>query len=180
MFSWEEGDNKKNLIWIIFKLFHQIHFFNKDNIILNNCRAYNEKTTRSEIVFKLKLVYLFQIILLFDTLRNCKRRNKGQLKSNSNKIMLCGGGGQHILGLNKISTLWFHFLGLFTVFKWIKQYFPRKRLSLWQEKVFISLSLIGQYAKRGKINGTIERKEEKEVSLNFERIMYCLVGFSFS
>ena len=26
------------------------------------------------------------------------------LKSNSNEIMLCGGGGQHYLVLNKIST----------------------------------------------------------------------------
>ena len=31
-------------------------------------------------------------IVLFTSLRNCKRRNKGNftLKSNSNKIMLCG------------------------------------------------------------------------------------------
>ena len=31
----------------------------------------------------------------FKSLRNCKRRNKGNftLKSNSNQIMLCGGGG---------------------------------------------------------------------------------------
>ena len=32
--------------------------------------------------------------VLFKSLRNCKRRNKGKftLKSNSNKIMLCDGG----------------------------------------------------------------------------------------
>ena len=43
--------------------------------------------------------------IIFKSLRNCKRRNKGNfmLKSNSNKIMLCGGGGQHYLVLNKIS-----------------------------------------------------------------------------
>ena len=47
------------------------------------------------------------IILLFKSLRNSKRRNKGNLtsKSNSNKIKLCGGGGQHYLVLDKISTL---------------------------------------------------------------------------
>ena len=38
-------------------------------------------------------------------------------KSNSNKIKLCGGGGQHCLVLNKISTLYFHFLGLLTISK---------------------------------------------------------------
>ena len=41
-----------------------------------------------------------------DSLRNIKRRNKGNftLKSNSNKIKLCGGGGggQNYLALNKI------------------------------------------------------------------------------
>ena len=38
-----------------------------------------------------------QIIIFFKLLRNCKRRNKGNfmLKSNLNKKMLCGGGGQH-------------------------------------------------------------------------------------
>ena len=46
-------------------------------------------------------------------------------KSKSNKIMFCGGGGQHYVVLNKISTLKFYFLGIFTIFK---QYFPRKRL----------------------------------------------------
>ena len=46
-------------------------------------------------------------IVLFNSLRNSKRRNKGNFmsKSNSNKIKLCGGGGQHYLVLNKISTL---------------------------------------------------------------------------
>ena len=36
-------------------------------------------------------------IVLFKLLRNSKRRNKGNiaLKSNSNKIKLCWGGGQH-------------------------------------------------------------------------------------
>ena len=41
--------------------------------------------------------------IIFKSLRNCKRRNKGNFTSNSNKIMLCGGGGQHYLVLNKIS-----------------------------------------------------------------------------
>ena len=45
-------------------------------------------------------------IVLFRSLRNSKRRNKGNFtsKSNSNKKKLCGGGGQHYL-VNKISTL---------------------------------------------------------------------------
>ena len=44
-------------------------------------------------------------IVLFESLRNRKRRNKGNFtsKSNLNKIKLCG--GQHYLVLNKISTL---------------------------------------------------------------------------
>ena len=54
----------------------------------------------------LKNVNLFTIVL-FKSLRNSKRRNKVNFtsKSNSNKIKLRGGGGQHYLVLNKISTL---------------------------------------------------------------------------
>ena len=46
-------------------------------------------------------------IVLFKSLKNSKRRNEGNFmsKSNSNKIKLCGGGGQQYLVLNKISTL---------------------------------------------------------------------------
>jgi len=40
--------------------------------------------------------------------------------------MLCGGGGQHYLFLNKILRYQYNFLGLFTISKWIKQYFPCK------------------------------------------------------
>ena len=49
----------------------------------------------------------FLEIVLFESLSNCKRRNKGNFtsKSNSNRIMLCGAGGQHSLILNKILTL---------------------------------------------------------------------------
>ena len=38
-------------------------------------------------------------IVLFKSLRNIKRRNKGNFMSNSNSnmIKLCGGGGQHYL-----------------------------------------------------------------------------------
>ena len=38
-------------------------------------------------------------IVLFKSLRNCKRRNKGNFtaKSNSNKIKLCGGGDNIVL-----------------------------------------------------------------------------------
>ena len=43
-------------------------------------------------------------IVLFKSIRNSKRRNKENFESkyNSNKIKLCGGGGQHYLVLNKI------------------------------------------------------------------------------
>jgi hypothetical protein len=46
-------------------------------------------------------------LVLFKSLRNCKRHNNRNftLKSNSNKIKLCGGSRQHYLVLNKISTL---------------------------------------------------------------------------
>ena len=42
-------------------------------------------------------------IVLFKSLRNCERRNKGNftLKSNLNKVMLYGGGGQHYLVLKR-------------------------------------------------------------------------------
>ena len=45
--------------------------------------------------------------VLFRSLKNCKRRNKGNftLNLNLNKIMLCGVGRQYYLVLNKISTL---------------------------------------------------------------------------
>ena len=48
-----------------------------------------------------------QPIVLFKSLRNSISRNKRNFtsKSNSNKIKLCEGGGQHYLVLNKISTL---------------------------------------------------------------------------
>ena len=57
---------------------------------------------------------LLKNIVLFKSIRNCKRRNKGNftLKFNLNKIILCRGGGKHYLGLNKISTQLFHFLCL--------------------------------------------------------------------
>ena len=46
------------------------------------------------------------MIILFKLHRNCKRHNKENfmLKSNSNKLMLCRGGGQHYLVFNKILT----------------------------------------------------------------------------
>ena len=49
----------------------------------------------------------YSIIVLFKSLQNFKRRKKGNftLKSNSNKIILCGVGWQHYLVLNKISAL---------------------------------------------------------------------------
>ena len=46
-------------------------------------------------------------IVPFKSLRNFKGYNKGNFisKSNSNKIMLCGGGGQQYFVLSMISTL---------------------------------------------------------------------------
>ena len=96
-----------------------------------------------------------------ESIRNSKRRNEGNFtsKSNSNKIKLCWGGGQHYLALNKISTFYFHFLGLFTICKSIKQYFPRKT------KMLIKICFSCQ------INLTIgERPNKKNIeSLNLTR-----------
>ena len=80
--------------------------------------------------FYLHLIKMNRKIVLFKSIRNYKRRNKWNFtfKSNSNKMMLFGGGRQHYLLMNKISTWWFNFLSLFTISKWIKQYFPRERL----------------------------------------------------
>ena len=98
-------------------------------------------------------------IVLFKSLRNSKRLNKGNFKSksNSNKIKLCGDGGQHYLVLNKVSTLYFRLLGLFTISKWIKQYFQPKML----KKICFSCQ----------INLTIgERPNKKNIeSLNLTR-----------
>ena len=95
----------------------------------------------------------------YKSLRNSKRRNKGNLtsKSNSNKIKLCGSRGKHYLFLNMISAFQFNLLGLLTIFKWIKQYFPRKML----KKICFSC----------KINLTIgERPNKKYIeSLNLTR-----------
>ena len=45
-----------------------------------------------------------KIIVLFKSHINCKRHNKENimLKSNLNKIMMCGSGEQHYLVFNKI------------------------------------------------------------------------------
>ena len=69
-------------------------------------------------------------IVFFKTLTNSNRRNKGYFmsKSNSNKIKLCGVGVQHYFVLNKISTLYFHFLGLLQFLSELKK-IPRKRLN---------------------------------------------------
>ena len=61
--------------------------------------------------YYLVLIRFQRIIVLFKSLRKYKKRNKGsfKLKPNSNEIMLCGGGGQHYLVLNKISTYYLIF-----------------------------------------------------------------------
>ena len=57
-------------------------------------------------------------MVLFESLRNCKRCNKGNfmLKSNSNMKMLCGGRGQHYLVLTNFNVI-ISFLVLFTISK---------------------------------------------------------------
>ena len=69
-------------------------------------------------------------IVLFKSLTKCKRRNKRNLslKSNSNKIKLCGVGGQHYLVLNKISTLKFHIYGFLQFLRELKNIFHVKGL----------------------------------------------------
>ena len=55
-----------------------------------------------------RFFYIYiQRIVLFKSIGNSKRRNKGNftLKKKRKKIKLGGGGGQHYLALNKISTL---------------------------------------------------------------------------
>ena len=56
------------------------------------------------LVYKILLSEDLTINSIFKSLRNSKRPNKGNFtsKSNSNKIKLCGGGGNHYLVLNKI------------------------------------------------------------------------------
>ena len=58
----------------------------------------------SKIGFVKRTYYFREKIVLFKSLRKYKRLNKGNftLKSNSNKITLCG--GQHYLVLKKIVT----------------------------------------------------------------------------
>ena len=53
---------------------------------------------------------------------------------------------------NKISTIWFYLLGLFTISKWIKQYFPPKRV----KKIYFSYQ----------INLTIRPNKKNIESLN--------------
>ena len=87
--------------------------------------------------------------VLLKSIRNSKRRNKGNFtsKSNSHKIRLCGGAGQHYLVLNTISTLLFHFLGLFIISKWIKQYFKLKMLKKICFSCYINLT-IGEWTNK--------------------------------
>ena len=49
-----------------------------------------------------------QKIVPFKSLRNCKRRKKGNftLKSNSNKIIMCGGAGDLNVIISFFKSLW--------------------------------------------------------------------------
>ena len=69
--------------------------------------AQSNKFLRRRTRPKGKDIFLFMISVLFKSIRNSKRRNKGNFtsKSNSNKIKLCGVWGQHYLVLNKFTTL---------------------------------------------------------------------------
>ena len=91
------------------------------------------------------VVKKFRLIVPFKSLRNSKRHNKG------NKIKLCGGGGQHYLFFNKISTLLFNFLGFFTISKWIKQNFPRIRL----KKIYFPRQSLKIFTFRVKLSDSI-------------------------
>ena len=64
-------------------------FFLLNNWIISNLLLWIIKDNNSKLGYR--------IIVLFKSLTHCKRRNKGNftLKSNSNKIMLCEGGGQY-------------------------------------------------------------------------------------
>ena len=75
--------------------------------MINNCSTYLIYLCKCLLV-SCKALQIVQclLIVLFKQLKNCKRRNIGNymLKSNSTKIMLCGGVGQHYLVFKKIST----------------------------------------------------------------------------
>ena len=60
--------------------------------------------TKNHLASSLKY---FQLIVLFKSIKNSKRRKKGNFTSkyNSNKIKLGEGGRQHCLVLKKITTL---------------------------------------------------------------------------
>ena len=53
-------------------------------------------------------VLLSKTNFLFRNFRNCKRRNKGNftLKFNSNKMMLCWGGGQHYVCIKRYDSMY--------------------------------------------------------------------------
>ena len=78
-------------------------FLNLCSHALNSQRLFYSKKAGVKCSYQIFLVTIVRIKALW----NCKRRNKGKFtsKSHSNKIMLCGDGGQHYLVLNKISTL---------------------------------------------------------------------------
>jgi hypothetical protein len=82
-------DGKLALYWIL-SLYGQTFHFQCITITLKRNKYFHIKSST---------------IVLFKSLRNCKRRNNRNfmLKSNSNKIMLWGSWGQHYLVLNKIS-----------------------------------------------------------------------------
>ena len=84
------------------------------------------KLIREEpIVVALFCKYISQNIVLFKSLRNSKRCNKGNftLKSNSNKIMLCGGGGQPYLVLIRLQRNIFIFKSLYNFLRELNDIF---------------------------------------------------------
>ena len=87
------------------------------------------------------------------------KKRKFALKSNSNKTILCGSGGQHYLVVN--------FLSLFTISKLIKQYFPCERL----KKIYIYVKLIAIGERLNNKNNLTHQQTGKKINL-FTSIFY--------
>ena len=88
---------------------HLHNFHNLHNLFHNHTHSIHtphQNHLNKLVFFKSLKICKRRKIVLFKSLKSCKRRNKGNfmLKSNSNKILLCGGGEQHYLVLSKLST----------------------------------------------------------------------------
>ena len=88
--------------------YHELTSDIKTNAVFYNLTEYTKVNYYPNPLFTTQISWFIDYNkVLFKSLRNSKRRKKGNFtsKSNSKKIKLSGGGGQHYLVLNKNSTL---------------------------------------------------------------------------